>query len=538
MTDTTSAPPPVDPGPPPPAPPGLPTAADRFYSWVRGLGVVRGDAWLGGVCGGIAARLRVDPIVVRGIFAVVAVLGFPALLVYAIAWALLPDTTGRIHVRELFHGRFDPAMIGILILTLVSFVPVVPWLWNAATWPVWAAFGGGYSLPFWDVTSPFGGVGVIIALTLIGGAIFFIVRSAQSGRRARPPRQASAESVPAQAASPSGGDPAVVHAATAEDPADSAGRAPAESAATLMEAPTEPVAPADPADDAAIAEWRANHAAWREQSDAWRRTRQDAERAAREQARHEREAAGAAFAAEAEERRRIRRASRPRTSFIFVLTALGAAIVAGAVGALVALADAATTPYAAAIGILTGALVTALAMIVAGAVRRRSGFLTAVTIVLLATGITTAAVSGPSSLVFLSLNLGTSTEPVSVTQPFGVSNISVSRLSGDDPIEAGTITVRKGAGDTYIEVYPGTLLELEATLGGGGVSYTRLNPDSGEFIDDGVIYPDAGSDGSAEWTWFVRNTAVAGEAATRQRIVLDQAVGSVYVTIYETKETR
>lgn len=569
MTDTTSASPPVDPGPPPPAPPGLPTGSDRFFSWVRGLGVVRGDAWLGGVCGGLAARLRIDPIIVRGIFAVVAVLGFPALLVYAIAWALLPDTTGRIHLRELFRGRFDPAMIGILILTVLSFFPVVPWLWNAAFWPLWAPFGG-YGLPIWDLGSPFGGIGVILALALIGGATFFIVRSARSDRRARASRQASAESDPAQAASHSGDDAAVAFSATPGGDADSAGRAPAESAnsavtstdaatlagphdhvpaasATVVDPhgiavpvppPLEPPPPSDGAGDAEVAQWRATHEAWREQSDAWRRTQQDAERAAREQARREREAAGAAFAAEAEERRRVRRATKPRTSFVFVLTALGAAIVTGAASALIALTDAATAPFAAAIGLLAGALVAALAMVVAGAVRRRSGFLTAVTIVLLVIGITTALASGPRSFVLGDVHLGTSNEPVSSTQPFGRTEISLSPLSEREPVEAGTITLRKGNGDTYIDVYPGTILDLEARLGGGGVSYSRIGLESGEFIEEGVISPHDGPENSAEWTWFVRNTVAASDAETRQRIVLDQAVGSVYVTIYESEDDR
>ncbi|WP_194409279.1 PspC domain-containing protein [Microbacterium cremeum] len=577
MTDTTASPP-VDPGPPPPAPPGLPTGSDRFFSWVRGLGVVRGDAWLGGVCGGLAARLRIDPIIVRGIFAVVAVLGFPALLIYAIAWALLPDAVGRIHLRELFHGRFDPAMIGILILTVLSFVPVVPWLWNAALWPVWATFGGGYGLPIWDLGTPFGGIGVILTLALIGGAVFLIVRSARSDRHARAPRQASAESDPAQAASHSGDDAAVAFAATAGGDADSAGRAPAgsansaaatddlstspssapdpDAATAATTAPTvalqppaagleppEPAAPIEPAppgalaDDAEVAQWRANHEAWREQSDAWRRSQQDAERAAREQARREREAAGAAFAAEAEERRRIRRATKPRTSFVFALTALGAAIVTGAVSVLIALTDAATAPYAAAIGLLAGALVTALAMIVAGIVRRRSGFLTAVTIVLVVAGITTAVASGPRSLAVGDIFLGTSTEPVSVTQPFGRTEVHLSSLSEREPVEAGTITLRKGNGDTYITVNPGTILDLEARLGGGGVSYSRIGMQSG-FLDEGVIYPHEAPDGTAEWEWFVRNTTAAGDAETRQRIVLDQAVGHVYVTIYESEEDR
>ena len=86
----------ADPGPPPP-PPQLPTGSDRFFSWVRGLGIARADGWLGGVCAGIAARLRIDPIIVRGIVVVAALFGLPMLVIYAVSWALLPDITGRIH---------------------------------------------------------------------------------------------------------------------------------------------------------------------------------------------------------------------------------------------------------------------------------------------------------------------------------------------------------------------------------------------------------------------------------------------------------
>ena len=205
MTDTTTAPP-ADPGPPPTAPPGLPTGSDRFFSWVEGLGIVRADGWLGGVCGGLAARLRIDPIIVRGIFVVVALFGFPALLVYAIAWALLPDTSGRIHLRELFRGRYDAAMTGVFILAVVGFVPVVPWLRNILMWPLWAltgfapwAWDGGPSI--WDLTTPLGGVGVLLVVALIGGGIFFLVRAAQAGRPSRTGApMASAQPVPVASA--------------------------------------------------------------------------------------------------------------------------------------------------------------------------------------------------------------------------------------------------------------------------------------------------------------------------------------------------
>jgi hypothetical protein len=426
-------------------------------------------------------------------------------------------------------------MIGILILTVVSLIPLVPWLWNAAFTPLWGGFGG-YPLPIWDLSSPFGGFGVILTLALIGGATFLIVRSARSDRHgsAETSRMASAESDPTPATASSSGDDAA--AAPLMEHGDSAGRAPAE---PPSEAPS-PLAPPPPgplADDAEIAQWRATHEAWRAQNDAWRRSQQDAERAAREQARREREAAGAAFAAEAEERRRIRRATRPRTSFVYVLTALGAAIVTGAISALVAMTDAATAPFAAAIGLLAAALVAALSMVGAGVFRRRSGFLAAVTIALLVAGLTTAVASGPRSFVLGNVSLGTSTAPVSITQAFGHTDISTLPLSDDEDVEAGLITVRKAGGDTFISVHPGTVLDLKATLDRGGVNFSRLDPDTGRS-EQGALSPREGPDGRAEWTWFVRNTGPSAEPETRQRIELDQASGSVFVTIYESEENR
>ena len=198
---------------------------------MRGLGIARGDAWLGGVCGGLAARLRIDPIIVRGIFVVVALLGFPALLVYAIAWALLPDTDGRIHLRELFHGRYDQAMTGVFILAAVGLVPVVPWLRNVLLWPVWALTG--FAPWAWDGgaagVSALDVLGFLLGVALIGGLVFLIVRSARADRSPWAAAQtASAPPVPGPPVAPHSGDGATSpSAATAAGATDSAGRAPA-----------------------------------------------------------------------------------------------------------------------------------------------------------------------------------------------------------------------------------------------------------------------------------------------------------------------
>jgi hypothetical protein len=281
--------------------------------------------------------------------------------------------------------------------------------------------------------------------------------------------------------------------------------------------------------DAAVADWRARQEAWRTQNDAWRRSQQDADRAARDQARRERHAHGTAFALEAEERRRIRRATRPRTSFVFVLTALGAGIVAGAIAVLTALMDAATAPFAGAIGFFTAALITALAMVVAGAIRRRSGFLTAVTIVMLVIGGSVATASGGDGLVMGSADLGTCSCEQQVTQPFGSLHMSVGSLSDAENIDAGAIVVTKGVGPTYIEVYPGTALDLEGALDDANVTYTTMPWRGGDVTGSGAVEPD--SDGSV--SWHVSNPNTGTEALTTQHITLDQRSGSVEITIYE-----
>ncbi|WP_336697424.1 PspC domain-containing protein [Curtobacterium sp. USHLN213] len=74
---------------------GGPASATRFFDWIRGIHVTRSDdRWLAGVCGAVAERTGLDPLVVRGVAIVVALLGGPVFLAYAAGWALLPDSSG------------------------------------------------------------------------------------------------------------------------------------------------------------------------------------------------------------------------------------------------------------------------------------------------------------------------------------------------------------------------------------------------------------------------------------------------------------
>ncbi|GAA2128003.1 MULTISPECIES: PspC domain-containing protein [Arthrobacter] len=78
---------------------------DKFFSTIRGFGLKRGpQRWLGGVCGGIAAKLNVDVAFVRIAYLLVSLLPGPAFVVYLAAWLLLPDQRNAI-ILETFLAK-------------------------------------------------------------------------------------------------------------------------------------------------------------------------------------------------------------------------------------------------------------------------------------------------------------------------------------------------------------------------------------------------------------------------------------------------
>lgn len=523
----------LDPGPPPPPPPGpTPPAAgagsargagDRFFTWTSGLGVVRGDGWVGGVAAGLAARLRIDPLIVRGVLVVAALFGLPALFLYALAWAVLPDLDERIPLQDAFRGRFTPAQIGIAafaLLGLIPFGPAVPFLFGAPSWAIEPGFGG------WPLLSA---VAVALAVLVVGGLTFLIVRAARSAPLTSDPgatqpgqRTASADPaspVPSAAASGSGPDAALA------DPVgvDAAGFA-----------ASAPASDSDPTgSDDAYAAWREQHAAWKMQDDAWRREQQDAARAARDQARRERHAHAATFSAEAAERRRIRRLTSPRTPFAYVATILGIAVSAGA---LIAVTNG--TLLSGALGLFVAALVVALGMVIAGVVRRRSGFLASVTLVLLLGGL--AATAAPAADALHLGAYGISNAPGSerwpsndpFIQPWGDLDVYLADTGANN-----VMAVEKEGGTTRITLEPGVQLSLVVTTRDAAVDVVRDLGEAREYrglgdvtavtttsLPDGRIRYSATLGGSAE------------EASTQQRLEIDQTSGYIEVSTLEAKD--
>lgn len=106
---------------------------DGLFATLRGFGVNRNtdDRWLGGVCSGIADRLGIDPLVVRGALIVLLFVGGLGGLAYLVAWALLPDRNGRILAEAALHGDgWGIVLLVVIAIALISNVSDRWWLWT------------------------------------------------------------------------------------------------------------------------------------------------------------------------------------------------------------------------------------------------------------------------------------------------------------------------------------------------------------------------------------------------------------------------
>lgn len=524
MTIPTAPPPPADHADPAvgSAAPHIPRGADRFLLWVAGLGVARSEGWLGGVAAGIAARLRIDPLIVRGVLVVAALFGLPVIFLYAAAWALLPDIDGRVHARDLLRRDYQPVQWGILAMAVIGLFPTAPLAGRL--------FGLGY-----DGWSPLALLSWIVGLVFVASLLFLIVRAASRTPGASTPDLPMASADQAAPAAPvTLGDSGTAEGAGATlsdevaSDADTAAYAPPVSAASPADAALAATPPAPPAplppgsqDPAALEAWRAQHAAWKEQDQAWRRQQQDVERAARDQLRRERQAETAVFAAEAAERRRIRRASNPRAGFAFAATIIGLAIITGAAVGLTTGADA----LGGALGLLAAALILALGMVVAGALRRRSGFLAFITVITLIGGLVAGAFSTLQGFTLGWASISNN-QAAHIRQPFGDLFVSLNQHDG----APRPLVIEKGSGTTEIYLDAGVELQLDATLDTGTVRWTRIEGDTAKVIDSG-LWPVEERDGASVVRQDISSERVS--ATTVQPVTIDQTSGTISVTIYE-----
>lgn len=136
-----------------------PPTAHRFFVWLRSLGIRRGEnRWIGGVASGIADRIGIDPVIVRGLFILFVIFGGIGVLLYGLAWALLPEPDGRIHLEGATRGYWSDGMTGALIVTIFGAFRPFGGFWNGAwdfgdaLWTlIWV--GGLIALCVWLVNS-------------------------------------------------------------------------------------------------------------------------------------------------------------------------------------------------------------------------------------------------------------------------------------------------------------------------------------------------------------------------------------------------
>lgn len=157
-------------GGPQPGPQGGST--HRFFDSLRGSGLMRtNERWVAGVAGGVAYRFDLDPTLVRCAWVVLSLFAGVGLVLYGLAWALLPEESdGRIHLEEALSGRFNAGLAGAIGMTIVGM----------------STFGSGF-IPSWYIHE----MGIAAAmwplfwLGLIVLAIVFLIRSAQDRRMSR-----------------------------------------------------------------------------------------------------------------------------------------------------------------------------------------------------------------------------------------------------------------------------------------------------------------------------------------------------------------
>ncbi len=297
-------------------------------------------------------------------------------------------------------------MIAIGIMALLGLVPTIPWLWSAVFWPI----SGGA----WGVFAGFGGfINGLLTVLLIGGiialVIWLIVRASHNSRGGMAPGPRTASADPTASGFPSehttaDAFPAAADAALVPPPAE-LHRSRAPRPPRRRPSPPRRWTPTPPPMRSPRGAPARRNGACSAMRGVASRLRPRPRPASSPDVK--REAVARVFAVEADARRRARQAAKRRAP------APSSSSPCSAQGW-----SRERSPrwpprrprrgLAAAAGILVAALVCAIGMIVAGAVRRRSGFLAFSTITLLVVGLVTAASRRRGQLVLGSAAIGNS----------------------------------------------------------------------------------------------------------------------------------
>jgi len=164
-----------------------PTQEAPFFSTIRSWGIVRSDSRvMGGVLAGVGNRIGMAPAATRLIYVLIGIFtGGLALLAYAAAWALFPDTEGRIVIQDFGRGRPN---VGALVMVGILTVFGLIFLDRNAISSGWGWLGNmpamgnmGYAFP------GFGRIFIVlIPLALLAGLVWLVIWAVSSSKKGDP----------------------------------------------------------------------------------------------------------------------------------------------------------------------------------------------------------------------------------------------------------------------------------------------------------------------------------------------------------------
>jgi phage shock protein PspC (stress-responsive transcriptional regulator) len=123
-----------------------------------------------GVCGGLGRATGVDPVVFRVVVAILAVFGGAGILLYLVAWALIPEEGVQESWLEQFTRRHGTGVV--IALGVLAAIIVLP-----------AAFGFGFD-GGWPFRADFG---LLLLIAVIAGIVWVTRRSAATTPPPTPP---------------------------------------------------------------------------------------------------------------------------------------------------------------------------------------------------------------------------------------------------------------------------------------------------------------------------------------------------------------
>jgi phage shock protein PspC (stress-responsive transcriptional regulator) len=141
MTTTPSSPPDSSEGPGPDGPrPGPRVSREEIADLSRLRRTVGPDRRIGGVAGGLARHLDVDPLLVRVLLVVLALFGGAGLVLYLALWLFVPeDYTGR----TVISTREDTRKVLLIVAGVVALICLTGATFNdSSLWPLIVIAGG------------------------------------------------------------------------------------------------------------------------------------------------------------------------------------------------------------------------------------------------------------------------------------------------------------------------------------------------------------------------------------------------------------